>query len=494
MNVIMLAPDDSVAIACAPLAAGDLVTCDGISLAARQTIDAGHKIAVRDIAAGEPVFKYGFPIGHATEAIRAGDWVHSHNLATNLDANLDYVYNPRPDVPVAGQPTLTFPGYLRGNGDVGVRNTLLIVPTVGCINGTAQAIARQFEQAHDGFGHFDSVVVADHPFGCSQLGGDLAATRTILQGIVCHPNAGGVLVIGLGCENNQLDALRDGLGWYDPARVKFMVAQDTVDEMDEAARLLEELDAVASADTRIDVPLSKLRVGVKCGGSDGFSGLTANPLVGQFADYLVGQGGSIVLTEVPEMFGAEQVLMSRATDQAVFEQIVAMINWFKDYFRRYDQPIYDNPSPGNKQGGITTLEEKSLGAIQKAGTSAVVDVLDYGEKVTQSGVSLLSGPGNDLVSSTALACAGCQIVLFTTGRGTPFGTFVPTVKVATNTSLVERKPSWIDFDAGGLLTEPMAQVAQSFTDLVLQTAGGRLARNEASRMQQIAIFKDGVTE
>jgi len=460
----------------------------------RQAVDAGHKIAVRDIAAGDAVVKYGFPIGHATEAILAGDWIHSHNLATNLDANLAYGYEPQPDLPVAGQSESTFPGYLRGNGDAGLRNTLLIVPTVGCINGTAQAIARQFELTHGGFGHFDGVVVADHPFGCSQLGGDLAATRAILQDIVCHPNAGGVLVVGLGCENNQLDELRDGLSWYDPSRVKFMVAQDTVDEMGEAARLLEELDAAASADKRTDVPMSKLRVGVKCGGSDGFSGLTANPLVGRFADYLVEQGGSVVLTEVPEMFGAEQVLMARAVNQTVFEQIVSMINGFKDYFRRYNQPIYDNPSPGNKQGGITTLEEKSLGAIQKAGTSAVVDVLDYGEKATRPGVSLLSGPGNDLVSSTALACAGCQIVLFTTGRGTPFGTFVPTLKVATNGSLAGRKPSWVDFDAGVLLTEPMENVAQIFTDLVLQTAGGQLARNEKNRLQQIAIFKDGVTE
>ena len=494
MNVIRLALDDSVAVACVPLSAGDIATCDGICVTARQAVDAGHKIAIRDIALGEPVFKYGLPIGHATQAIRAGDWVHSHNLATNLDANLDYTYDPQPNVAVAGQPESTFPGYVRGNGDVGVRNTLLIVPTVGCINGTARAIAREFEQTHGGFGHFDGVVVAEHPFGCSQLGGDLAATRTILQDIVCHPNAGGVLVMGLGCENNQLDALRDGLGWYDPARVKFMVAQDAKDELDEAARLLAELDQAASADARTDVPTSKLRVGVKCGGSDGFSGLTANPLVGRFADYLVGQGGLIVLTEVPEMFGAEQVLMARATDQAVFQKVVAMVNSFKDYFRGYGQPIYDNPSPGNKQGGITTLEEKSLGAIQKAGTSAVVDVLDYGQKATMAGVSLLSGPGNDLVSSTALACAGCQIVLFTTGRGTPFGTFVPTLKIATNTTLAERKPGWIDFDAGSLLTEPMAAVAPLFIDLVLQTAGGQPARNETSRMQQIAIFKDGVTE
>ena len=478
MNTTTLNPADSVAVV----------------LAASADIPAGHKVALRDIAAGENVIKYGYPIGHATAPIKTGEWVHTQNLATNLDANLDYSYQPAalpPAVPADGR---TFAGFLRANGDVGVRNTLLIVPTVGCINGTAQAIAREFEQTHGGFGHFDGIVVAEHPFGCSQLGGDLDATRTILQDIIAHPNAGGVLVMGLGCENNQLDALRAGLTGHDPARVRFMGVQETVDEMGEAARMLDELDQVAAADKRTDQPLSKLRVGVKCGGSDGFSGLTANPLVGKFADYLVGQGGSIVLTEVPEMFGAEQVLMARATDEGVFDQIVAMINGFKDYFRRYNQPIYDNPSPGNKDGGITTLEEKSLGAIQKAGATAVVDVLPYGGRIRRPGVSLLTGPGNDLVSSTALGCSGCQIVLFTTGRGTPFGTFVPTLKVATNSTLAQRKPGWIDFDAGALLDEPMAGVTQAFIDLVLQTAGGQPALNETHRMQQIAIFKDGVIE
>jgi len=494
MNVIMLAPNDSVAVACEPLTTGDLAVGDEISVIVRQDIGAGHKVAVRDVAAGETVVKYGHPIGHATQPIRAGDWVHSHNLATDLSTNLVYEFEPRPNLPIVRQPEATFQGYRRDNGDVGVRNTLLIVPTVGCINGTAQALARQFEKTHDDFGHFDGVVVAAHPFGCSQLGDDLAATRTILQNIVCHPNAGGVLVIGLGCENNQLDELRAGLGWYGPSRVRFMVAQDSPDEMAEGARLLEELDAAASADERTEVALSQLRVGVKCGGSDGFSGLTANPLVGQFADYLVGQGGSVVMTEVPEMFGAEQALMARAANRAVFDQIVSMVDGFKDYFRRYDQPIYDNPSPGNKQGGITTLEEKSLGAIQKSGSSTVVDVLDYGQRVTRPGVSLLAGPGNDLVSATALACAGCQLVLFTTGRGTPFGTFVPTLKISTNKSLAERKPGWIDFDAGALLSQPMTHVAQSFTNLVLLTASGQPALNEVNRMQQIAIFKDGVIE
>jgi len=406
MNAIQLSPRDSVAVALTPLSPGQSVTAGGATVTAASAIGAGHKIALRDIVAGENVVKYGYSIGHASEPIPAGAWVHSHNLATNLDANLEYSYTPRSDAPAHDRTGTTFPGFRRPNGDAGTRNSLFIVPTVGCINGVIESIARQFEQAHHGFGAFDGVIAAGHPYGCSQLGGDLAATRRILQDIVRHPNAGGVLVMGLGCENNQLDDLRAGLGDYDESRVKFLIAQQTHDEMGDALDLLDELNEAAASDERTDMPLSALRVGLKCGGSDGFSGITANPLLGRFSDYLVGQGGSAVLTEVPEMFGAEQVLMSRATDRVVFDEIVAMINDFKDYFRRYDQPIYDNPSPGNKDGGITTLEEKSLGAIQKGGTSPVVDVLNYGDRIRRPGLSLLQAPGNDLISSTALAGAG----------------------------------------------------------------------------------------
>ena len=495
MTTIQLSPSDSVAVALTPLNAGERVAAGSITVtAASSDIAAGHKIALHDMAAGEDVIKYGCVIGHASEPIPAGAWVHSHNLATNLGANLEYSYAPRDGARTQVQSTKTFPGFRRRNGEVGVRNSLFIVPTVGCINGAVESVARQFEQVHQGFGAFDGVIVAGHPYGCSQLGGDLDATRRLLQDIIAHPNAGGVLVMGLGCENNQLGELRAGLGDCDESRVKFLIAQQSDDEIGDALNLLEELNEAATDDERTDVPLSALRVGLKCGGSDGFSGITANPLLGRFSDYLVSQGGTAVLTEVPEMFGAEQVLMSRAADEAVFNGIVAMVNDFKDYFRRYGQPIYDNPSPGNKEGGITTLEEKSLGATQKGGTSPVVDVLDYGGRIRRPGLSLLQAPGNDLVSSTALAAAGCQIVLFTTGRGTPFGTIVPTIKVSTNTALAQRKSGWIDFDAGALLDESMDDVTARFADFVLAIAAGQPARNEVNRMQQIAIFKDGVTE
>lgn len=506
-DYLKLNANDSVAVALKTLAAGTPVALDGERLTLREEIERGHKFAVRDIAAGVDVVKYGYPIGHATAAIAAGAWVHTHNLATNLGPDLEYAYTPASErsgsdqhpaeaLPSPGQrarTSRTFNGYRRAGGGVGIRNDLYIVPTVGCINRLCEAIARRFEFEHDG-GAFDSVIVTGHPFGCSQLGGDLERTRRLLQAIVAHPNAGGVLVVGLGCENNQLDELRAGLSSDDSARVRFMVAQEVEDEYEQAAALLEELQSAAALDQRVPLPLSELRIGLKCGGSDGLSGITANPLVGRLADDVVAAGGSVVLTEVPEMFGAEQLLMERARDRGTFEQIVALINGFKDYFRRYSMPIYENPSPGNKAGGISTLEEKSLGCMQKAGSSEVEDVLAYGERIRTPGLSLLESPGNDLVSSTALAAAGCQMVLFTTGRGTPFGTFAPTVKIATNTELAQRKPGWIDFDAGQLLTRSADEVLGDLIELVIDVANGQSARNELGHMQEIAIFKDGVIE
>ncbi|MCL1841323.1 MAG: altronate dehydratase family protein [Propionibacteriaceae bacterium] len=490
MKAIIVSPHDDVAVALQDLAAGELVDVGGDTVRLVTAVPAGHKVALRDKPAGADVLKYGCPIGRATADIPRGAWVHTHNLATALASHLDYRYGgAAAPLPAPGPGRSTFAGFRRADGGVGVRNDLYIVPTVGCINGMVDRMARQFWQ---GDGPFDSVIVARHPYGCSQLGGDLRATQQILRGLIRHPNAGGVLVVGLGCENNQIDQLREA--GFDDQRVKFLVAQEVDDEYAAAAALLDELREAASADVRVEVPVSALRVGLKCGGSDGFSGITANPLVGAFADELVARGGSAVLTEVPEMFGAEQLLMERARDERVFTQIVELINGFKDYFTRHGSPISENPSPGNKQGGITTLEEKSLGCTQKSGTSPVVDVVGYGQRLRRPGLSLLQAPGNDLVSSTALGCAGCQIVLFTTGRGTPFGTFVPTVKISSNTALARRKPSWIDFDAGVVLDEPREQVVSRFTDLVLDIASGQPTRNELGGMSGIAIWKDGVTE
>lgn len=493
-DALQLNPNDTVAVALHDLDAGAIVQVGDTTVTLREPIPRGHKIALRAVQVGENVLKYGYPIGHATTDVPVGGWIHTHNLATNLGPDLDYVYQPEQGVPGPGTSTRTFLGYRRADGRVGVRNDLYIVPTVGCINGLLDGFSREFQAAHPDLGSFDSIIVTKHPYGCSQLGGDLETTRRILQDVAAHPNAAGVLVVGLGCENNQLDEMRAGMTGYDPNRVKFLVAQQVNDEYASALSLIEEINEAASGDHRVEVPLSELKIGLKCGGSDGFSGITANPLVGGFADYIVSQGGSAVLTEVPEMFGAEQILMGRARDKEVFERIVHLINNFKAYFRRYDQPIYENPSPGNKAGGITTLEDKSLGCTQKAGTTAVEDVLDYGERIRKPGLSLLQSPGNDLVSSSALASAGCQIVLFTTGRGTPFGTYVPTIKVATNRFLAENKPRWIDFDASQVFDKPREDVLEDFIALVLDVANGKRTKNELGHMQEIAIFKDGVTE
>lgn len=445
-------------------------------------LENGHKYALRDIRAGEPIIKYGSPIGHATQDIARGEHVHSHNLKTNLDGVLEYTYHPdfRPVVPV--ESGLTFQGYVRENGDVGIRNDVWIVNTVGCVNKTASRLAQL-----TGAKHFE------HPFGCSQLGDDGKITQLILRGLVNHPNAGGVLVLGLGCENNNIEVFKKVLGDWDPRRVRFLNAQDCPDEIGEGVRLIRELQEYAGGFSRQAVPIEKLRVGLKCGGSDGFSGITANPLVGAFSDRIISYGAGCVLTEVPEMFGAEHLLMQRCPTPELFQKTVDLINNFKAYFLRHGQAVYENPSPGNKAGGITTLEEKSLGCVQKGGLSPVADVLDYGDRVKVGGLSLLNGPGNDLVAVTNLTAAGVHLILFTTGRGTPAGGPVPTVKIATNHALAERKKGWIDFDASPLLDGvSMEEMAGRLLDYVLRVASGEKAANERGGYEEISIFKDGI--
>jgi len=487
---------DNVWISLREVRKGETIELNGKTLTAKDDIPSGHKIANQFIAAGTNIIKYGFPIGHATRDIEQGEWVHSHNVKTNLAGELSYSYKPVPtDVyPYARKENHTFLGYVRENGDVGVRNEIWIINTVGCINKVAEQLAKMADQTFkreniDGICHFP------HPYGCSQLGDDLAHSQKILADLVNHPNAGGVLVLGLGCENNYIDLFKEVIGPYHPDRVKFLSVQQVEDEFEQGMELIEELVEYASRFKRQEVPVSKLKVGLKCGGSDGLSGITANPLVGAFSDRLISLGGATVLTEVPEMFGAETILMERAKDEQVYNQIVELINGFKHYFLKNNQPVYENPSPGNKKGGITTLEEKSLGCVQKGGFGRVDDVLAYGDRVRQSGLSLLQGPGNDLVSVTALAASGCQIVLFTTGRGTPFGGPVPTVKISTNTALYERKKNWIDYNAGILVQgAAMEQVAEDFFQYVIDLASGRIrTKNELHGYKEIAIFKDGVT-
>ncbi|MCD2256057.1 altronate dehydratase [Lactobacillus sp. CC-MHH1034] len=496
---IKLDPHDSVGVALQDIPAGTQLTIAGDTITLKDVITRGHKFALHDLAAGENVIKYGFPIGHTTQPVRQGEWLHTHNLATNLSGELNYHYTPIDPQKIRQVPkdNRTFMGYQRPNGKVGIRNDLYIIPTVGCINPLLDIVVEQFKALHPDNGSFDNVILLKHPYGCSQLGDDFEQTRKILADAAVQPNAGGVLIFGLGCENNQMDGMIKTiktLGGYDPDRMKFLISQEVDDELGTALEMLEALNDAAANDQRVPLPLSKLKIGLKCGGSDGLSGVTANPLLGRLSDFVTAQGGATVLTEVPEMFGAETILMSRAKDEAVFNKTVALINNFKAYFESFHQPIYENPSPGNKAGGISTLEDKSLGCTQKSGTSLVNDVLQYGEKIKSSGLSLLQAPGNDLVSSSAEASADCQMVLFTTGRGTPFATYVPTVKVASNSYIANKKPRWIDFDAGQLLEKPMAQLADEFIDYIIKVASGEKTNNEKYGIHGLAIFKTGVTE
>lgn len=442
-------------------------------------IETGHKKALCHINKGEKVIKYGFPIGIATEDINEGDHVHSHNLKTGLSDILDYQYTPEiPEIKPLEAPEIM--AYERENGEIGIRNDIWIINTVGCVNKTAAILSEK-----------TGAFTFPHPYGCSQLGDDHKTTQKILCGLIKHPNAGGVLVLGLGCENNNIPELKKVLGEYDEKRVRFLSVQDCSDEIAEGVKIIEELKAQAAKDKRVPVSASRLKVGLKCGGSDGFSGITANPLAGQFTDMFTAMGGCAVLSEVPEMFGAETILMNRCVSREVFDKTVNLINDYKRYFMAHGQTVYENPSPGNKAGGITTLEEKSLGCVQKGGRAPVVDVLDTGEKCVKRGLNLLKGPGNDIVAVTNLTASGCHIILFTTGRGTPLGAPAPTIKIATNNSIKDKKPHWIDFGAGDMLKGE--NLAEKLKDYVFAVAQGELTNNEKNGYREIAIFKDGVT-
>lgn len=495
---------DNVAVALTPLAEGDRLLVDGLQVTLATDVPQGHKFLLDDLDAGGQVIKYGYPIGHLREAMKRGSWVDHRHIATNLSGLLTYSYAPvytaedlrqRTDTAVdydcQGLPT-EFMGYRRANGEVGIRNEVWIVPTVGCVNGIVQEMAKELRQRHPNGLH---VAAFPHNYGCSQLSEDHENTRRILRDLCLHPNAGAVLVVGLGCENNQPEAFMETLGDYDHQRIRLLISQQVEgSEVEAGLEILEELYALAEQDERTPIALSELRVGLKCGGSDGLSGITANPLLGVFSDYVVSRGGTTVLTEVPEMFGAETILMNRCATEALFDQTVQMVNDFKQYFLSHGEPVGENPSPGNKAGGISTLEDKALGCTQKCGRSSVRGVLRYGERLQAKGLNLLSAPGNDLVASTALAAAGCHMVLFTTGRGTPFGTFVPTLKVSTNSQLHQRKPNWIDFNAGQLTEDrTMEQVFRAFTKKVIAIANGEPTNNEKNGYQEIAIFKNGVT-
>ena len=483
--------NDNVAVALAPLSKGLIVELGSQTVTLSEDIPQGHKFALTDIKTDEPVIKYGSQIGLAKEDITTGSWIHTHNIRTGLGDLLTYTYEPiHPEVKKTEE--RFFDGYRRSNGKVGVRNEIWIIPTVGCVNNVATAIEKQAQQYKKG--SIDDIVAFPHPYGCSQMGDDQENTRQILADLVNHPNAGGVLVLGLGCENSNIDELKKHIGDYDERRVRFLVAQECEDEIADGIKVVRELAAYAEQFHREPISCSELVIGMKCGGSDGLSGITANPTVGGFSDRLIAMGGSTILTEVPEMFGAETLLMNRCENEALFDKTVTLINDFKEYFKRHGQTIYENPSPGNKKGGISTLEDKSLGCTQKSGTAPVKGVLAYGEPVCTKGLNLLSAPGNDLVAATALAASGAHIVLFTTGRGTPFACPVPTVKISTNNLLAEKKKNWIDFNCGVLVDDtPADELADQLLDFVINIASGKKSKSEEAGFHDMAIFKQGVT-
>lgn len=489
--VVQINAEDNVVVAISPVAKGVIIMTQLGAITTLEDIPQGHKIAIKPIAKGESVVKYSFAIGHATADIQVGAWVHTHNMQTNLEGEVEYTYNPKACV-LSPKETAVFKGYARRDGKVGVRNEVWIIPTVGCVNDVANALAADNTDLLEGTS-VEGIHAFTHPFGCSQTGHDHAQTRKLLAALTRHPNAGAVLVVHLGCENLTHDQFVEELGTYDAERVRFLTCQHVEDELSAGRELLKECVAFAAQFERQELPASKLVVGLKCGASDGMSGITANPTVGRFSDLLIAQGGSTVLTEVPEMFGAEGMLMDRCVSEEVFHKAERMLNGFKDYFISHNEVVYDNPSPGNRQGGITTLEDKSCGCVQKGGKAPIVDVIGYGEQVVEQGLTMLYGPGNDLVSSTALTAAGAHMVLFTTGRGTPFGAPVPTLKLASNTQLAERKSKWIDFNAGTVATgESLDAAGARLMGLVLEVASGKRARNELNGFRGISIFKDGV--
>ena len=494
-NFIQIHPKDNVAVALEDVKKGCDVIINGFSqrMEVLEDISFGHKIALDDIKKGEMVIKYGAPIGHAVTSIKKGMWVHTHNVRTNLEGKLEYTYNPVPakkvDVRNRGR---FFEGYKRADGSVGTRNEIWIIPTVSCVNTTANTLAKLAQELYPD--SCDGIFAYPHNAGCSQLGEDFEITQKILASIVHHPNAGGVLLLSLGCENNDFEHFIPVLGDYDPKRIKFLVTQDVEDEIEEGLRLIGEIVENIKDDKRELLPVSSLKIAFKCGGSDAFSGITANPLCGHIAETVTALGGSAILTEVPEMFGAETFLMNRADSQETFRKVVEMINSFKQYYIDHNQPIYENPSPGNKRGGITTLEEKSLGCIQKGGQATVTDTLYYGEHCKKAGLNLMIGPGNDSISITNLLSSGAQILLFTTGRGNPLGTAIPTIKISTNTNLYNRKKQWIDFDAGIILeNKSFEEAADELWDLIIDVASGRRkTKNEVNGYREIMIFKQGV--
>lgn len=488
MNTLLrLHPKDNVALALRPLPSGARVSVEGISLFTRDPIPYGHKVALVSIPKGGRIIKYGYPIGRAVRSISPGEHVHVHNTESGRahgDTARPVIREESSLIPRFPQDT--FLGFRRQDGRVGVRNHVLVMASVHCVNGGVERIGREVP----------GVVALPHIYGCSQLGEDLAQTRRVLEGYVSHPNVGATLIVGLGCEALPTRELVDGLrdrGY----RVELLLLQEiggsraAVRKGKElAAELLGEVGKLRPE----PVPLSELVVGVECGGSDAWSGVTANPAVGAIADALVAHGGTVILSEVTEFIGAEHILAARAISPEVGKAILRAVARREGVAVEMGVDLRGaQPSPGNMEGGLTTIEEKSLGAIVKGGTTPVREFLGYGERPSARGLVVMDTSGNDLESVTGMVAGGAQVVLFTTGRGTPVGNpIVPVIKISSNTPLYERMRDDLDFDAGSILRgEPPTSVAARLAALLLEVAGGRPTQAEVWGHREFAIEPRG---
>lgn len=498
MSAIKLYPQDTVALATSELKKGQTVTVDGETITLLDDIPNAHKIALKDFETGEAVRKYDNIIGYASKPIKKGEWIHSHNEVTGLGKSKEYTYDFNPISIFPGESDKTFMGYDRADGGAGIRNHLAIISTVFCANGPLRKLARMAEAKYPATENFDGIIAFDQEFGCSQTGKDLVTTCKIIAGIAKNANFGGVLLVSNGCEMAIPSVLEQYMGDYDKKRIRTLTLQEVEDEFTAGMELIDEIMEEMKDDKRTPININRLHIAMNCGGSDGYSGITANTLLGTLCDTLVKEGAIMNMTEVPEMMGAEHILMNRAADKSIFDDIVKMMYDYDAYFARYGEKAADNPTQGNKAGGLTTLEEKSLGCIQKGGHCAVMEVLEYGERATKNGFVLVSGPGNDLAGVSGQIAAGAVLTIFTTGRGTPCGFAGPTFRLASNTALATRKSNWIDYDAGRLLTaktpEEVEALNKELYDAIMATVNGQYrTRTEENGYYILGALKDGVT-
>ena len=499
-NIIRLHPEDNRVVASRWILAGTALDLESSNtpLVARENIDPGHKVAIRSISQGQPIRKFGQIIGYASRAIEPGDWIHVQNVDAG-QLTLDYAFCsdiPADPIPVHGR---TFQGYRRANGKAATRNFIGIISTVNCSAHTSKLVAEAFDESIlSEFPNVDGVLALTHKAGCAmQYGGEdhnqLART---LAGYAQHPNIGAYLVLGLGCETGPASFVVDNYlhqlevpGQAPPPRPLVMNIQDmggVAKTVRRAIDKLKELLPDANRVQRVPIPVSEIILGLECGGSDGLSGVTANPALGLASDMLVAHGGTAVLSETSEIYGAEHMLTRRAKTREIGEKLIERIKWWEHYAGMFGVEINNNPSPGNKKGGLTTIYEKSLGAVAKGGSTTLCDVFKYAEPITTKGFVIMDTPGYDPASVTGMVAGGANVVCFTTGRGSCFGFKpVPSIKIATNTPMYERLVDDMDINAGKVMEGvPLRTVGEEIFEKVIAVASGEPSKSEAQGIGQ----------